>query len=291
MLENNLLVKKFRELSEKNERGLICYALPGYPNYKFNKNGNSNILNNDDTTLQIVSTMVEAGADIIELAIPFSDPIADGPIIQEASYQSLKSGTTPQMCLKIAKKIRAKYSQLPILIITYSNILFKLGLKNFIKKSCESGIDGLIIPDMSIEESDEYINEASKLCLATIFLASPNTNDLRLRSIASKSSGFLYLVSVYGTTGIRKSIDNYTIDTIKNVKRVLGENITIAVGFGISKPSHGKVMINAGADAIIVASALIDKINKTKDNDSREVLEEIRSFVACMKKVCKIENK
>ena len=174
--------------------------------------------------------------------------------------------------------------------MTYSNILSRAGFNKFIKKAKQCGVDGFILPDMSIEESSKYVKEASQLNLATIFLVSPNTKKERLLAIASKSSGFLYLVSVYGTTGIRKSIDNYTIDTIKNVKRVLGENITIAVGFGISKPSHGKVMINAGADAIIVASALIDKINKTKDKDSREVLEEIRSFVACMKKVCKIEN-
>jgi tryptophan synthase alpha chain len=182
------------------------------------------------------------------------------------------------MCLKIAK--------LPILVITYSNILFK------IKKSCESGINGFIIPDISIEEADEYIKEASRLELATIFLASPNTNEGRLRSIASKSSGFLYLVSVYGTTGIRKSIDSYTIDTIKNVKRTLGKTIPIAVGFGISKPLHGKVMINAGADAIIVATALINIINKTKDNNNNntQMLEQVRSFVASMKKVCRIEN-
>jgi tryptophan synthase alpha chain len=293
LLGNNLLVKKFKELSEKNERGLICYVLPGYPNYDYtNKNNNDDYHDHNNTTLQIVSAMVEAGADIIELAIPFSDPIADGPILQEASYQSLKAGTTPQMCLKIAQKIRTRYPQLPILVITYSNILFKLGLENFIKKSCESGINGFIIPDMSIEEADEYINEASRLELATIFLASPNTNEIRLRSIASKSSGFLYLVSVYGTTGIRKSIDSYTTDIIKNVKRTLGKTIPIAVGFGISKPLHGKVMINAGADAIIVASALINIINETKDNNNnRQMLEQIRYFVASMKKVCRKENR
>ena len=113
-LDNNLLIKKFKELSEKNERGLICYALPGYPNYDYtNKKNNDDYHDHNNTTLQIVSAMVEAGADIIELAIPFSDPIADGPIIQEASYQSLKAGTTPQMCLKIAQKIRTRYPQLP----------------------------------------------------------------------------------------------------------------------------------------------------------------------------------
>ena len=143
-LDNNLLIKKFKELSEKNERGLICYALPGYPNYDYtNKKNNDDYHDHNNTALQIVSAMVEAGTDIIELAIPFSDPIADGPIIQD--FISIVKGGNKK--LKIAQKIRTRYPQLPILVITYSNILFKLGLENFIKKSCESGINGFIIPE------------------------------------------------------------------------------------------------------------------------------------------------
>jgi tryptophan synthase alpha chain len=270
--DNNRLSKKFKVLSEKNEHALICYVLPGFPNM--------------NTTHKIASAVVEAGADIIELGIPFSDPVADGHVIQEASYQSLKNGITPEKCLKTAKEIRAKFPDLPIVVITYYNILYKRGLKEFLKISVEHGIDGFIIPDMSLEECDEYVREASNLGLARIFLASPNTNESRLKSIASKSSGFVYIISVYGTTGMRESFDIYTLDNIKNVKRILGSTIPLAVGFGINTPAQVKLMIDSGADAIIVASALINKIKNSKV-DEGAMLEEIKSFVSDMKKACK----
>lgn len=124
---------------EKKEHALICYVLPGYPDAKAS------------TTLKIVSTLVEAGADIIEVGIPFSDPIADGPVIQEALYQSLNNGITPDECLRIVSKIRKKFSELPVVAITYYNILHKKGLNPFLKQAVESGIDGFIIPDIPIE--------------------------------------------------------------------------------------------------------------------------------------------
>jgi tryptophan synthase alpha chain len=246
--------------------------LPGFPNM--------------NTTHKIASAVVEAGADIIELGIPFSDPVADGRVIQEASYQSLKNGITPEKCLKTAKEIRAKFPDLPIVVITYYNILYKRGLKEFLKQSIEHGIDGFIIPDMSLEECDEYVREASNLGLATIFLASPNTNESRLKSIVSKSSGFVYIISVYGTTGMRESFELYTLDNIKNVKKILGSTIPLAVGFGINTAAQVKLMIDSGADAIIVASALINKIKNSKV-DETEMVEEIKSFVCDMKKACK----
>src|SRR5215211_4180133 len=178
---NNLVIKKFQELSKKNESALICYALAGYPDIR--------------TTKAIISTMVDAGADIIEIGIPFSDPIADGPIIQEASFVALSKGMTPNKSLQIVKDIRSKFSEIPIILMTYSNILVKAGVGDFIRKAGQSGADGFILPDMPIEESSDYINEATRWNLATIFLASPNTEEGRLREIASKSRGFLYLIS------------------------------------------------------------------------------------------------
>ena len=278
---NNKLSRIFKALSEKNEHALICYVLPGYPDAKA------------DTTLKIVTTMVKAGADIIELAIPFSDPIADGPVIQEALYQSLNNGITPDKCLRIASNIREKFSELPLVAITYYNILHKKGLSSFLKQSVESGIDGFIIPDLSIEECDEYVSEASKFGLATAFLASPNTNESRLRSLALMSSGFLYVISVYGITGMRKSFQRYTFDNIKNVKMILNSSTTatcatipIVVGFGINTPEHARLMFKAGADGVIVASKLIDKIKKSKNNEA-QMLQQIRAFVSAMKEACK----
>jgi tryptophan synthase alpha chain len=278
--EDNKISRTFRALSEKKEHALICYVLPGYPDAKAS------------TALKIVSTMVEAGADIIEVGIPFSDPIADGPVIQEALYQSLNNGINPDECLRVISKIRKKFSELPIVAITYYNILYKRGLNSFLKQSMKSGIDGFIIPDIPIEHCNEYVGEASKLGLVTPFLASPNTSEPRLRSIASMSSGFLYVVSVYGTTGMRKSFEKYTFDNIRNVKRIINStNVTttpipIIVGFGINTPEHAKLILDSGVDGIIVASKLIDKIKESRNSEAR-MLQQIKAIVSSMKKACK----
>jgi tryptophan synthase alpha chain len=277
---DNKINRTFRALSEKKDHALICYVLPGYPDAKAS------------TALKIVSAIVEAGADIIEVGIPFSDPIADGPVIQEALYQSLNNGINPDECLRVVSKIRKKFSELPIVAITYYNILYKRGLNSFLKRSMESGIDGFVIPDIPIEHCNEYVSEASKLGLVTPFLASPNTSESRLRSIASMSSGFLYVISVYGTTGMRKSFEKYTFDNIRNVKRIINStNVTtttipIIVGFGINTPEHAKLLLDSGVDGIIVASKLIDKIKESRNNEAR-MLQQIKAIVSSMKKACK----
>ena len=277
-LRNNRLSRKFQELSNKNERALICYVVAGYPDVTTSEN--------------IVSSIVSAGADIIEIGIPFSDPIADGSIIQQASHDALVNGVTPEKCLDITSRIRRRFPDLPILAMTYSNILLKAGFQNFMIRSKRSGIDGFILPDMTIEESGGYIRQGSRLDLATIFLASPNTSDERMCAIVNRSSGFVYLVSVYGVTGSRRSFENYTLRAIKNTKRIAGSRLPIAVGFGITKPSHVRFMIKAGADAVIVGSAIIENIIKSNHNNNskKEMLNSLRSYVIGMKKACKQET-
>ena len=271
-LRNNRLVRKFEDLSERNEHALICYVVVGYPDI--------------DTSGAIVATLASAGADIIEIGIPFSDPIADGPTIQEASYDALMKGTTPEKCLNLAHGIRNRFPDLPILIMTYSNILLRTGFEYFMIRSKSLGIDGFILPDMTIEESDCYIKQASGLGLATIFLASPNTSEQRMNSIMNRSSGFVYLVSVYGITGARKSFEDYTLGAIKQAKRIAGSRLPVAVGFGINKPSHVRSIIEAGADAVIVGSAIVNKI-KSNTNNKTKMLETLRSYVIEMKRACK----
>ena len=271
-LRNNRLVRKFEDLSERNEHALICYVIVGYPDI--------------DTSGAIVATLASAGADVIEIGIPFSDPIADGPTIQEASYDALMKGTTPEKCLNLAHGIRNRFPDLPILIMTYSNILLRTGFEYFMIRSKSLGIDGFILPDMTIEESDCYTKQASRLGLATIFLASPNTSEQRMNSIMNRSSGFVYLVSVYGITGARKSFEDYTLGAIKQAKRIAGSRLPIAVGFGINKPTHVRSIIEAGADAVIVGSAIVDKI-KSNTNNKTKMLETLRSYVIEMKRACK----
>jgi tryptophan synthase alpha chain len=276
--------KQKEKEKEKEQRSLlICYATAGYPDTQ--------------TTKEIVSTMIHAGADMIEIGIPFSDPLADGPIIQEASFAALSNGMTPNKSLQIVKDIRRRFSDIPIILMTYSNILAKAGIRNFIRKAKQSGVDGFILPDMPIEESSDYVSEAMRQNLATIFLVSPNTEKKRLLDIVSKSRGFLYLISTYGTTGIRNSFDPSTGSYIRNTKRIVASStssIPIAVGFGISKPEHAKSMIDAGADAIIVASAITNIIRlytlrkkETKKKMMKEMLREISDFVYVMKSACR----
>jgi tryptophan synthase alpha chain len=269
-LQHNRVNKRFQELLKRNECGLICYIVGGYPDL--------------DTTEEIACTLINSGADMIEIGIPYSDPIADGPIIQEASFHSLLKGVTPDLCLGISKNIRKKFPDIPIIAMTYSNIVLRRGLREFMLKSRNCGIDGFILPDMAMEEADFYTTEAAKLGLVTIFLASPDTTSNRLEYIVSKCSGFVYMVSVYGVTGVRESFDDSTLYAIKNIKQVVGSRLPVAVGFGISNPSHAKLMVHAGADAVIVGSAIIKKI---KDNeDKKKMLQELEFFASTMKRAC-----
>jgi tryptophan synthase alpha chain len=270
-LRYNRLIRKFQDLSNRNERALICYVVAGFPDI--------------DSTERIVNTLASAGADIIEIGIPFSDPIADGPIIQEASYDALVRGVTPEKCLSLAHRIRKRFPDLPILVMTYSNILLKKGFETFMIKSKSLGIDGFILPDMIVEESDCYIEQASKLGLATIFLVSPNTSEQRMKSIINRSSGFVYMVSVYGITGTRKSFEEYTLYAIKQVKRIANSRLPVVVGFGITKPSHVRSMIAAGADAVIVGSAIVERIKSNRSNH-KKMLETLSSYVIEMKRAC-----
>ncbi len=275
---SNILVKRFSELSERGECGLVCYIMAGYPDAK--------------TSEDVAIAIAQAGADALEIGIPFSDPIADGPTIQEASDCALRNGMTPNKSLKIADKIKRKFPALPLIVMTYSNILVKEGLSQFINKAKLHGIDGFIVPDMSIEESNTYVKIASEIGLATIFLASPNTPQKRLHSIINKSSGFLYMVSVQGTTGIRQHFEDYTLNAVRKVKeKTKHSKIPLAVGFGISNPSQVEALIKAGADSVIIASAVISILSKHHHHRRRKNrYEEVQSFVTTMKNVCKAHS-
>ncbi len=170
--------------------------------------------------------------------------------------------------------------------MTYSNILVRAGIEKFLSDSKKCGLDGFILPDMPVDEADTYSLMASKLNLATVFLVSPNTPEARLRKIVASTTGFLYVVSVYGITGARSSFQKYTMNTIRTVKQVAGAKVPVAVGFGISTPAHAKSMIAAGAEAIIVGSAIIDKIS---EGSGKKMLRDLQNFTRSMKRACKSE--
>jgi tryptophan synthase alpha chain len=269
----NRITEKFRELAEKGERALICYVVAGYPD--------------STTSKQVINALVKGGADIIEVGIPFSDPIADGPTIQGASNIALRKGMTPAKALDLVRSVRKQHPNLPLVAMTYSNILVRVGIEKFLSDSKECGLDGFILPDMPVEESCTYSLIASKLNLATVFLVSPNTPEARLRKIVARTTGFLYVVSVYGITGARNSFQKYTLNTIRAVKHVAGARVPVAVGFGISTPAHAKSMIAAGAEAVIIGSVLIDKIS---GGSGKKMLQDLQNFASSMKKACKSEE-
>jgi tryptophan synthase alpha chain len=261
----------FSALAKRGERVLVCYVVAGYPDIK--------------TTEKAVDALVAGGADIIELGIPFSDPIADGPTIQQAAHMALEGGVTPDKVLALARVLRKKHPSLPIMAMTYSNILVRTGIDTFVAKAKASGIDGFILPDMPVEEADAYLDSAKKRMMATAFLASLNTSDARLEKIVASSTGFLYLVSVYGITGARRRFESYTSDAIKKARRIAAGRVPIGVGFGISSPAHARFMIDAGADAIIVGSAIVDRITRAKSGKAMEA--DLKGFASSLKKMCR----
>jgi len=257
---------KFKDLRSKNQKALIAYVMAGFPSEK--------------DTLSAVRGLVKGGADIIELGMPFSDPLADGPVIQNAGFQALQKGMNLEKFLGLVKKIR-KETDIPLVLMTYTNILFRHGYAKFISIVKNAGIDGLILPDMSINESKDFLQAAKKNKIDTIFLISPNTSQDRIKKIAGASSGFLYLVSVFGTTGGQQQFQNYTTDAIKNAKKTLGGKIPLGVGFGVSNPDQAKFIIKSGADAIIVGSAFLRLMESTPPE---KIESKIGSFAASLKK-------
>ena len=257
--------EKFNELKLRKEKALISYIMVGYPT--------------ENATISAVKGLVKGGADIIELGFPFSDPIADGPTIQKASTGSLNNKTKIEKFFKLVKKIR-KETDIPLILMTYTNILYKQGYRQFIKRAKNAGIDGLILPDMSIEESKNYLTAAKSQKMDTIFLVSPNTKKDRLNKIAKASSGFLYMVAVFGTTGVQTRIHQYTIDALKSTKRSVSDKIPVGVGFGVSTEKDVKKYASIGADAVIVGSANIKIMENTP---IRKLEKRIYSFTKKLK--------
>ena len=271
--KTNSVNSLFEKLAKKGEKALICYVVGGYPDI--------------DTSKEIVGTLIESGADIIEIGIPFSDPMADGPIIQTASLKALARGITPLACFSFVKEMKKKYSNTPFLFMTYSNIVFANNPKNFLSAAKKNSIDGFIIPDLNIEESQEYVQIAKQLELATVFLSAPNTTKKRLEEIASFSTGFVYMVSIFGTTGSRSKFEKYTYDAVSKTKEITkGLKIPLAVGFGISNPKDGKNILKSGADGIIVGSSLL-KLILENENDKDKMLFHLGNLIRELKSICR----
>jgi tryptophan synthase alpha chain len=236
-------------------------------------------------TVKIADALIRGGVDILELGLPFSDPIADGPTIQAASLRALHAGTTPLKVLQIAAEIKSRHD-VPIVVMTYYNPVFHLGLHRFLGAAKAHGVDGFIVPDLPVEEAAEYRQAAKGKGLDTIFLAAPSTSKERLTKIVNASSGFLYLVSRFGVTGAKSSVENSTVQLIKRVSPFTVGKIPLAVGFGISKPEHVQRVIGAGADAAIVGSAFINIIQENSNNTT-DMLNKLEATAETLKTATK----
>lgn len=256
----------FKRLKEKHEAALVSYLTAGDPSIQ--------------RTYEYASVLIEGGTDILELGIPFSDPIADGPVIQAASSRALEAGTRPRDVLNCAKKISSRFP-VPIVLLSYYNPILKIGISSFLQEAQASGVDGLVVPDLPLEETEEYSAACHSHQIDAIFLATPTTERSRLTKIATSSSGFLYLVSVTGVTGERDRIAPETLKMVEESCRLVSHIIPVAVGFGISKPEHIRELCSKGADGVIIGSALVKIVSEEKGNGNgvrRRLLDTTREF-------------
>ena len=255
------------------EGALVAYVMGGDPNPSLSR--------------KVVEAVIAGGADIIELGVPFSDPMADGRSIQEAAVRSLSSGTTPADVLELVKDVKARHD-MPVAIMTYYNILYSPGLEGFLRRARRAGVDGIIVPDLPLDETGDYSRIARKNGIDTILLAAPTTTPQRMRSLAEHTSGFLYLVSLLGVTGARSDLRASTVELIQSAKKCTKGRVPLGVGFGISTQAHVRSVIEAGADAAIVGSGIVNKVAR-HEGRQRAMLQEVENYVRSLKTGTKLK--
>ena len=233
-----------------------------------------------ETSIRIAKALIDGGTDILEFGVPFSDPVADGPTIQRADDRALASCTTPDTIFAIVREVRA-YSEVPIVFLTYYNTIYRRGIDRFYREAHEAGVDGILVADMPVEESDEVAATAEKYGIDPIFLITQTTSNERMDTIVRHARGYLYLVSVLGVTGARKTVAPEALALLNRVRS--HTDLPLAIGFGISTPEHVTTCNLAGADGVIVGSAIVDIVEKNLGNpDAME--QDLRRYVSVMKK-------
>jgi tryptophan synthase alpha chain len=238
--------RRFATLRNSGELGIVAYITAGDPSL--------------DATLEFVLALEEAGADVIELGVPFSDPLADGPTIQRASERALKAGATLPGILDLVRRIRQS-SQIPLVLFSYYNPILQMGLEKFAAAAAGAGADGVLATDLSPEESAEYRQIMARRQLDTIFLCAPTSTDERLASIAACSSGFVYLVSRTGVTGAKDTLPDDLPALLRRLRSFTA--LPVVVGFGISLPGH-ITLLGGLADAAVIGSSLVAEIELSK---------------------------
>lgn len=256
----------FKRVKEKSEGAFIPFVVAGDPDL--------------ETSLLIVQEMVDAGADALEIGFPFSDPVADGPTIQGADIRALEAGMTTSRGFEFIRRVR-EFTNIPIGLLVYYNLIYKMGINQFYSEAKRCGVNGILAADLPPEEASPAIQASKKHGINQIFMVAQTTSNQRLSQISQLAEAFIYVVAVMGVTGARSTLEGETVDLIKRVRK--HSNLPICVGFGISKPDHVQAVLKAGSDGAIVASVLVELIEKYHDN--REfMLKEMRQHTMALKK-------
>ena len=255
----------FSELSELKRAALIPFFVIGDPDF--------------DTSLAIVKTAIDAGADVLELGIPFSDPIADGPTIQKADIRARNSGMNVAKALEFIRKVK-DYKDIPIGLLMYYNLIYQYGTGKFFSDCYEAGVNSVLVADLSVDDADEITSPAAEAGLDTVFMVTPNTGTERMKLIASRTTGFIYTVSVLGVTGSREKLSGTVEELVGKIKKLT--NVPVCVGFGISKAEHAASVASAGADGVIIGSKIVSLIENNLEN-KQKMLAEISAFISDVK--------
>ncbi|MBK2105458.1 tryptophan synthase subunit alpha [Francisella philomiragia] len=260
----------FASLEKRNEGAFIPFVTIGDPN--------------KELSLEIIDTLVSSGADALELGIPFSDPLADGPTIQEANIRALESGVTPKDCFDILTKTRVKYPHIPIGLLLYANLVYANGIENFYQKCLAAGVDSILIADVPAHESKEFRDIAKRVGISQIFIAPPDANETTLKQISELGSGYTYLLSRVGVTGAETAANMPVEDVLAKLREYNAPKPIL--GFGISKPEQVQQAIKAGAAGAISGSATV-KIIQNNLSNKETMLSELKCFVKEMKAATK----
>lgn len=253
----------FERLQQQGQKALIPFITAGYPDMS--------------TTRRLIFALEKSGADLLELGVPFSDPMADGPLIQAASEKALARGTSLRDILDLVKTVRPRIS-LPLILMGYYNPFYRFGLKRFTQEAQQSGIDGVLVVDLPPEEAGDMLFHTERAGLDLIFLLAPTSDEKRIDSIVKHASGFIYYVSLTGVTGIRSKLDRDIKHHVAAIRKKT--DLPIGVGFGISTPLHAR-QVSRWADAVVVGSALIKIIAKSRNTP--EMVHKAGQFIHSLK--------
>jgi tryptophan synthase alpha chain len=264
MTTKSRLTEVFEREKGKGAKALVTFITAGFPDL--------------ESTESMIHALSKAGADIIELGIPFSDPMADGATIQASSEKALQAGTTPEDVLSLVKRVR-KTNQVPIILFGYYNPIFAYGPERFARDAHKAGADGLLVVDLPPEESNELKRHTDRCGLDLIFLITPTSDEGRLQLVADQARGFVYFVAVTGVTGARKELPKNARNKIKSARSFI--DLPIAIGFGISTPEQA-ITVSRWADGVIVGSAIIKLIEQYQE--SPKILNQVSKFVSSLKK-------